>query len=120
MKFFLDANMPYSALEVFKKFKIDVKHARDVGLSQASDKEIMNYAVKNKSILITKDIGFANILISPIESHYGVVVLRLPSFFKASQFVNVLIDFLKAVNVKDLHKAITIVKLGRYRIRKFK
>lgn len=119
MKFFLDTNIPYSALKVFEELNLEAVHARDVGLSRAADREIMNYAVKNKSILVTKDLGFANIILFPVESHYGVVVLRLPSFFKAYQFVNVLRDFLNSVDAKLLEKAIAIIKLGRYRIRKF-
>lgn len=76
----------------------------------------MDYAVKSKSILITKDMGFANILMFP--SHYGVIVLRLPFYFKAYQFVNVLREFFNSVDLKLLKKSLVIVKLGRYRIRK--
>ena len=119
MKFFLDANIPYSALEIFEELNLECEHARDIGLSRADDIQIMNYAIKNDSILVTKDLGFANIMVFPIESHHGVIVLRLPPFFKASQFVNVLRDFLNSIDLKDLKKAIAIVKVGRYRIRKF-
>ncbi len=31
MKFFLDANIPYSALQVFEELKLEATHARDVG-----------------------------------------------------------------------------------------
>lgn len=119
MRFFLDANIPHSALEVFKELNLESSHARDVGLGRADDKEIMAYAIKNSSILVTKDLEFANIVIFPVELHYGIIVMRLPPFFKASQFVNVLRDFLKSINVKDLKKSIAIVKVGRFRIRKF-
>ncbi|MBI2542778.1 MAG: DUF5615 family PIN-like protein [Candidatus Aenigmarchaeota archaeon] len=118
MKFFLDANIPYSALEVFEELSLEAIHARYVGLSQAIDKEIMNFAIKNKSILVTKDMGFANILMFPLESHYGIIVLRLPSYFKAHQFVNLLRDFLRSIDAKGLEKAIAIVKIGRYRIKR--
>lgn len=118
MKFFLDTNIPYSALEIFEELKLEAVHSRDAGLSKADDKEIMNYAVKNERILVTKDLGFSNTTIFPPESHHGLVVLRFPSFFKASQFVKSLKDFLISINVNDIEKAIVIVKLGRYRIRK--
>lgn len=119
MKFFLDTNIPYSALEIFKVLKLEAAHARDVGLSRADDKEIIEYAIKNNSIIVTKDLEFANITVFPVELHHGIVIMRLPSFFKASQFVNVLRDFLKSIDVKGLKKSIAIVKVGRYRIRKF-
>lgn len=82
------------------------------------NKEIAEYAAKNKSILITKDLEFANRAIFPAGSHYGVIVLRLPTNFKAPQVISVLTDFLRSIDTKELEKAITIVKLGRYRIRK--
>lgn len=118
MRFFLDANIPYSALEVFKDLNLEPLHARDVGLSRADDKEIFDYAVKNNSILVTKDLEFANITLFPAELHHGIVIMRLPPFFKSTQFVNVLRDFLESIDVKDLKKSIAIVKVGRYRIRK--
>ena len=119
MKFFLDANIPYSAVEIFKKRNFKCVHARDVGLSRANDEDIMEYAKRIQSILVTKDLEFANIKVFPIKLHYGVLVARLPPFFKAPQFINALDDFLSSINLRDLKKSISIVKLGRYRIRRF-
>ena len=118
MKFFLDANMPFSSLEVFKKFGFESAHARSIGLGKADDNEIIRYAVKNKSVLVTKDIGFGNSRIFPKNSHEGVLVLRLPSFFKASQINNILNDFLNSLDINLIKNAVTIIKLGRYRIRR--
>ena len=119
IKFFLDVNIPYAALEVFKEFHLEALHARDVGLSRSDDQEIMEYAIKNKCILITKDMEFANIKLFPPMRHHGMIIMRLPSFFKASQCNEVLKRFLSAVNKEDLEKFLAIVKVGRYRIRKF-
>src|SRR3989338_8167732 len=119
MRFFLDTNIPYSALMVFEELKLESTHARDVGLSRASDRDIADYARKNGSMLLTKDLEFANTNLFPFGSHEGLIVMRLPTFFKASQFVNVLRDFLASININDLNKAVAIVKPGKYRIRKF-
>lgn len=119
MKFFLDVNIPYSTLEVFKELKFECVHARDVELSRAGDTEIMKYAIKTNSVLVTKDLEFANISVFPIKPHHGVIVMKLPPFFKASQFANVLRDFLNSIDVKELKKSLAIVKVGTYRIRKF-
>ena len=71
MKFFLDACMPYSSKEIFQKYG-EVTHARDIGMTGATDKEIIQYALKNKAILVTKDLDFGNTLLYPVESHFGV------------------------------------------------
>lgn len=118
MKFFLDANIPYSALAAFEQLDLEAIHARDVRLERATDQEILEHAMKNKSILVTKDLDFANEKIFP--SHNGIVFFRLPSTFKASQFIGVLSEFFKTVTLDNLNDAITIVNLGRYRIRKLK
>jgi len=120
MKFFLDANIPYSILKIFQKLNLDAIHARDAGLNRATDSEIFLYAAKNKHIIVTKDLEFANIQIFPTKSHKGAIVLRLPSTFNALQFSRVVEDFLNSVNINDLENAIAIVKLGKYRIRKIK
>jgi predicted nuclease of predicted toxin-antitoxin system len=117
IKFFLDANIPYSSKQIFKSFGT-VEHARDAGLSRAADKEILKYAVKNKSILVTKDLEFGNILIYPIKSHRGVIILRLPFYYTAEQINKALVQFLKSVELEEIRNSITVVELGRYRIRK--
>ena len=119
MKFFLDTNIPHSAIDIFKELDLDAAHARDVGLSRVDDSQIINYAKKHDSILITKDLELANVKIFPIDSHRGVIIFRLPSNFKSSQFINTLRDFLNSVNLKELNNSISIVRLGSYRIRKF-
>lgn len=118
MKFFLDTNIPYSTLKAFENLNLEAVHARDIGLSQANDKEIFEFAVKNKSILVAKDLEFANPRLFPRKTHYGIIVMRLPYFFNASQFIAVLRNFLNSVEIDSLEKAVTIVKLGGYRIRK--
>jgi len=118
MRFFLDANMPYSSKDVFSPFG-QVNHAGDVGLASAADREIIKYAVERKAILVTKDLEFASILLYPWDSHLGVIVLRLPFYFTAKQINKVLRGFLSSLDVKELENAVTIVELGRYRMRRY-
>lgn len=118
MKFFLDANMPYSSSEIFRRFGYDVLHAGDVRLSNAVDEKILKYSIENNRILVTKDLDFGNILNYPLKSHKGIIILRLPFFFTAKQINNVLSDFLKSIKENEIKDAITILEIGRYRIRK--
>ena len=117
MRFFLDENIPYSSMHVFKRFG-QTSHVRDVGLVSAPDREIIEYASRHKAILVTKDIEFGNLLLYPMGSHSGVIVLRLPFYFTAEQINGVLSEFLSSVEAKKLVDAVTIVELGRYRMRR--
>ena len=117
MDFFLDANLPRTAKDVFKKFNLGVVHASDVDLAEAPDRIIFDFAVKHKQILVTKDLDFANTQLYPLGTHCGIIVLRLPSYFTATQIKNALMNFLKEINLKDIAGAITILETGKYRIR---
>lgn len=77
MKFLLDANIPYSAKESFPK-QHEIFHLRDLHLQHSSDEEIIVWAQKHKSALITRDFDFANILNFPPAKHSGIIVLKIP------------------------------------------
>jgi len=118
LKILIDADMPRAVKNVLSELNIDAVDVRDIGLGDASDKEIFEYAQRNKRILISRDLGFADISKYPLGSHYGIVVFRLPAFFIRKQILQVAQKFFKTVDHKKLKQALTIVEAGRYRIRK--
>lgn len=117
MKCLLDANLPFSAKEVFPAI-FQVLHVRDLDLESASDLEIISWAKRNKAILFTRDLDFANILNFPPQKHEGIVVLRIPSFYSAKNIKSLLRGFLLSVDPKKLTKSVIIVEVGRFRIRR--
>ena len=78
MRFFVDANLPRAALAVFRKHGHDVSFARDVQLGAASDAAIALEAKRSGSVLVTRDLDFADIRRYPPEAYSGIVVLRVP------------------------------------------
>jgi len=119
MKFFLDANLPYSSKEIFSKFG-RTWHARDVNLQDASDERIFNFAIKNKAILVTKDLEFGNPYLYPRNSHYGLIIVRAPFYFTAKQTNKILKEFLSLIESKNLERAVVIIEPGKMRIRRRK
>src|SRR3989344_5976191 len=118
MKFLIDANISYSSLKMFEEIGIDAVHARDAGLMRASDMEIFNYAASNKCVILTKDIEFGNFNFFPLDLSCVVVIVRFPFYFTAYQFSEHLKEILMSVDLKELENSITIIKLGKVRIRK--
>ncbi|MHB1830425.1 MAG: DUF5615 family PIN-like protein [Candidatus Micrarchaeaceae archaeon] len=118
MKFLLDANMPYSSLELLGELGHKGIRASDVGLGAAEDEEVLAYAKKTKCILISKDLDFGALIVNANKPTYGVIILRLPFTFTAIRIKSALKVFLKTVKIGNLKNAVTIVELGRYRIRK--
>ena len=117
MKFLLDANIPYSAKEIFSK-NDSVWHVRDIDLDQATDEDIINWAKKNKAGLITRDFDFANILNFPPSDYFGIMILKIPSFYTAIDIKRVLKNFLTRIDKKLISSSTIIVEEHRDRIKK--
>ncbi len=116
-KFLLDANIPYSATEVFDQ-RHDVSHVRDVGLDRATDGDIASWAKEREMVIVTRDLDFANTIVFPPEKHYGIIVVRVPSFYPAKDIKRVLGTFLMSVDERQLARSLVIVEEGRSRFRK--
>ena len=118
MKIFPDENLPLSLIDDLTKLDYKVKNVSTAGLRGASDETIAKYAKKQKAILITKDIEFGSLLLYPKGSHHAVVIVRLPPFYNKNQLTKAIIAFFKTTKEKEIVNAITILQVGRYRIRK--
>lgn len=75
--FLLDANMPRSAVDVFRARRLVVTDVRDLGGALATDDAIMDYAAERRLIVVTRDKGFGEVLRR--LGHPGALILRLPS-----------------------------------------
>lgn len=115
LKFLLDADMPRSSAEVIQSIGFEVEDVRDIGMKSAKDKEIIEYALRNKRIIITRDTDFGELLRYP--KHPGAIILRLPYTFTAKKINERLEEFLKSVREEDIGETITIVEISRYRKR---
>jgi len=68
MKVLLDANIPYSLQEIFPT-GYNVFHVKDLNLANAQDQEIAEWAKKNKAVIVSRDLDFANINNFPPENY---------------------------------------------------
>ncbi|KAA0008841.1 MAG: hypothetical protein FE036_01520 [Thermoplasmata archaeon] len=115
MKFLLDADMPKSTADIIRSFGYDVEDVRDIGLGAAKDKEIIEYALKNERIIVTRDTDFGEVLRYP--KHPGAIIFRLPYTFIAEKINERVKKFFETVDEKDIKNTIIIVELARYRRR---
>lgn len=117
MKFLLDSNLPYSAKDIFPKYH-QVFHTRDLNLQHATDEVIISWAKKKKAGLITRDFDFANIINFPPGKYFGIIVLKLPYFYTASDIKRVLENFIPKMDDINIPKSTIIVEETRFRIRR--
>lgn len=115
MKFLIDADSPYSLIEAFNKYGYKAVHVRHV-LGSAADDEIYDYAQKNSYVIVTRDLGFAETFLK--SKGVELILIRLPYYFKVEKINRIFNQFLKEVDIKELVNSITVVELGRYRIKK--
>ncbi|MEK6983968.1 MAG: DUF5615 family PIN-like protein [Nanoarchaeota archaeon] len=115
MKFLVDADSPHSLIDTFNKHGHDAVHVRDI-LGSATDDEIFEYANKNKHIIVTRDLGFAEKFIE--NKGFGLVLTRLPYYFTVDKINKIFDEFLEEVDLKGIINSITVLELGKYRTKK--
>lgn len=84
-------------------------------MGRAKDKGIIEYALNNNRIIVTRDTDFGEILRYP--KHPGAIILRLPNTFTTKEVNRRLKVFLSYVSENEIKDAIIIVEISRYRRR---
>lgn len=72
----LDQGIPYSTMKLLKEAGWDVVHTVDIDMSRATDREIIEYAQREKRICITLDADFHTILAVNGMSSPSVIRVR--------------------------------------------
>ena len=76
MKLFLDENLSPQHSSELRTEGHDAVSVLEVGLSGASDEQVLRFAVENGRVLVTLDADFANVMRFPPEQTLGVVRLK--------------------------------------------
>lgn len=118
LDFLVDESVPFSAAAALGEQGYSARHVGDVGLRGAPDAAIFARAQEEGWIVVTRDLGFGNLLDYPLGTHAGIIVLRVPSTFTARQIRDTLHAFIAGVEPEMLKNALAIVEPGRYRIRR--
>lgn len=77
MKIKLDENMPQDLADLLGKSGHEAQTVAEENLSGADDSSVSKAATEEGRLLMTFDLGFANIRKFPPGSHAGIVVFRL-------------------------------------------
>lgn len=77
MKFKIDENLPVDVADLLKQAGHEADTVYDEGITGADDVTISKVCKKEKRIIITLDLGFADIRTYPPADFEGIIVLRL-------------------------------------------
>ncbi len=105
MKFLIDVDSLYSLVKIFNKHSYNAIHVKDI-LKFATDDKIFEYAKRNQYIIVTRDLGFAEMALS--KRGVGLILIRLPYYFKSEKVINIFDEFLDEIDAKQLSKSITV------------
>jgi predicted nuclease of predicted toxin-antitoxin system len=118
VKFLLDANMPRAALREVRAHGHSAEHVRDAGLGDATDEQIESHARSSGSVLVTRDLDFADIRRGIPADCPGVLVLRISEDSTAEKIARVLGRFLVSNDlVQHLKGRLAILEPSRVRFR---
>lgn len=119
MKFLIDQDVYQVTVDFLQNLGHDVITAKDVGLSSASDEDLLRYAYRNGLIFITRDKGFSSLVFLFRQECNGVILLRIyPATIEVihHEFAR----FLHKYADSDLWNHFVVIEPKRHRIRTLK
>lgn len=117
-KFVIDEDMPRSTGAILKEHGYEVKDVRDYGLRGAEDKEVYEFAHREKAAILTGDRGFSNILRFPLGKHFGIVIAHFPNEMLTKEINRQLLERFKDLSEDDFKGNLIIIEPWKIRIRR--
>jgi predicted nuclease of predicted toxin-antitoxin system len=111
----IDESLPVSLVDLLSATGHETVHALAVGLGGAPDDDVFRQALEQGRILVTRDMGFADIRRYPGPT--GIVVIRYRGNVVSRQFVESLRARLTEVDLDSLEDKVLILEPNRSRIR---
>ena len=117
MRFLIDADLPYSLIDLIRQRDYFALHVRDVRLGGAADEQIAAFAQSERLALLTGDFDFSDIRNYPPSQYAGIVVLVIPQTAGLAFIHRLTLEFLESDVVTSISGKLAIVEVGRIRIR---
>ncbi len=116
-QFLLDMGVPPKLVSFLRDKGYPTVHANDLGLSHASDRVLLDYAIAHDLILLTTDLGFSKIVALEGIVAPGLIIMRLdnPSVEAMTSHLNKLVSNVK---IGEMRGMLVIVEPHRLRKRK--
>jgi predicted nuclease of predicted toxin-antitoxin system len=118
MRFLIDEDLPRSLARRILAAGIEALDVRDAGLRGRPDSEIAARAREEGRVLVSADLGFANILSYPTGSHPGIVIARFPSETPVSTLNDAIVAAIAGLSQEEIRGALVVVEPGRIRLRR--
>lgn len=118
--FLIDEDLPRSLATALRKEGLTAEDVRDVGLRGQDDASVFSHAQSRGFVLMSGDLGFANILTYPLGSHLGIVIARFPNEMPAAHVTLSVVAGLRLLSEDDIRGNLVVITPGRIRLRRRK
>ncbi len=102
MRFLVDENLPLEIIEYLLSINHDVFDIAASDLRGSSDKILWTKAAEEKRIIITRDLDYPIPRLRP--SPFGVILIRVPSDFKAAIITRIFKEALAKIDLEKLRQ----------------
>ncbi|MFH0786770.1 MAG: DUF5615 family PIN-like protein [Pseudomonadota bacterium] len=117
VKFLADENIPPAIINFIHEKGFDIKDVCKIGKSGASDEEIMEIARAEGRILISFDKHFADIIRYPLNSHYGIIRIRIHPPLLIS-LIEAFESFFRKFDLANFEGTLVVLERNGFRIRR--
>ena len=116
-KFLVDENIPFPVASFLRSKGFDVKEVHQSITPGASDASVMELARQEERVLLTFDKHFADILLYPLNTHHGVIRIRIhPPLL--SDLLGALDHFLERFDVMTIRETVVVLERDGFRVRR--
>lgn len=118
MRLLLDQNLSPALADLLNATGHDAVHVRSIGLSRASDDQIMTAAVTNRRVVVSADTDFGELLARTNADEPSVLLIRRQDQRRARQLAALIELNLPAVSDDLEAGAIVVFDADRIRVRR--
>jgi predicted nuclease of predicted toxin-antitoxin system len=116
-KFLVDENVPPAVVDFLKDKGFDVEEVRELLIPGTSNGVIMGLARQQERALVTFDKHFSDILRYPLDSHFGVIRIRIhPPLL--SDIIQALENFLQKFDLAMIRRTWIVLEREGFRVRR--
>ena len=117
MKFLVDMPVSPRIAEWLRKIGHDAVHAWEIGLERATDEEILNFAIKEKRVVITADLDYSRLIALSFAKEPGIILFRKGNYGE-KELKERLEHVLEIIPEEEFYSSVIVVE--KFRIRRTK
>lgn len=118
LRFLIDEDLPRSLARELRQAGFEADDVREIGMKGQPDDAVLVHAVAHGLVLVTADMGFANVLRYPLGSHPGILVARFPNEMPTSSLVDAIVKAIREVPGEEVSGSLIVIEPGRVRLRR--